>query len=370
MKRTALIAFLVVASLVLASCGQEDDMGAGNPLGDRTWVLTSGSVDGVSLQPIPGHAVTLRVDDGTVAGTAACNHYGGPVFLDGSEVSIGEGEGLARTEMWCEATGVMDLEAAFLDALVRVQQVIASGGGVLLTGDGVELRFEPEPSAVDASLTGTHWTLDTLVDGDSTSTPAASAWIVFTEDGAVSGHDGCNGFGGSYDPVLGFTEIVATLIACDEAIMNQERLMLGVLSGPAHVSIAGDSLTITHPSGKALRLLAVEPDEVAALAGIEWNLEMLVDGEVATAPVAPAFLLFDADGSFTGSSGCNQISGTLDDDLGFGPTTATEMACGEEIMAQEAFVLTVLGQGADLDIDGETLTIRGPAGKNLQYRAG
>lgn len=296
MKRTIVISALVVASVFIASCGEEDDTGAGDQFGDRTWALTSGSVDGTSLHTIPGHPVTLRVEDDTVGGTAACNHYGGAIVVDGSKVAIGEGAGLTRTEMWCETSGVMELEGSFLDALVRVDQVIASGGGLLLVGDGVELRFEPEPATADASLTGTHWVLDTLVDGESVSTPAAPAWIVFAENGAVSGHDGCNGFGGSYDPVLGFTEIVSTLIACDDPTMTQERSMLSVLSGPAQVSVAGDSLTITHPSRKALRFVATEPEEDAPLAGTEWDLEMLIDGDVATTPTAPASLRFDADG--------------------------------------------------------------------------
>ncbi|MCL7926651.1 MAG: META domain-containing protein [marine benthic group bacterium] len=52
--------------------------------------------------------------DGTVAGSAGCNNFNGPVSVDGAGVSIGP---LAATMKMCAAEGVMEQESQFLAAM-------------------------------------------------------------------------------------------------------------------------------------------------------------------------------------------------------------------------------------------------------------
>lgn len=104
-----------------------------------------------------------------------------------------------------------------------------------------------EPSA---SLMGS-WKLTSFGSAGTTS-PAvegSDAELTFSEDGTVAGNSGCNGFGGNYtvegDQVT-FSEIVSTLIACEEPLMAQEAAVLQTLTDTASYKIEGNSLTLTN----------------------------------------------------------------------------------------------------------------------------
>ena len=106
------------------------------------------------------------------------------------------------------------------------------------------------PSGSSASLTGP-WNL-TAYGPSGAPTPAvtdAGAQITFGEDGTVTGSSGCNGFGGKYiveGDQITFSEIVSTLMACDDARMAQEAAVLAVLSATATYTIEGSTLTLTN----------------------------------------------------------------------------------------------------------------------------
>jgi heat shock protein HslJ len=77
----------------------------------------------------------------------------------------------------------------------------------------------------------------------------SEAGLTFNEDGTVAGNSGCNGFGGNYtvegDRVT-FSEIVSTLMACDEPIMSQEEAVLKVMTDSAAYTVEGNTLTLTN----------------------------------------------------------------------------------------------------------------------------
>jgi heat shock protein HslJ len=104
-----------------------------------------------------------------------------------------------------------------------------------------------EPSA---SLIGS-WKLTSFgpVGAPSPAVEGSDAELVFNEDGTVAGNSGCNGFGGNYivegDQVT-FSEIVSTLMACEEPLMSQEESVFQVLTGPATYKIEGNTLTISN----------------------------------------------------------------------------------------------------------------------------
>lgn len=75
------------------------------------------------------------------------------------------------------------------------------------------------------------------------------AGLTFKEDDTVAGHTGCNGFGGNYTvegEQITFSEIVSTLIACEEPLMLQEEAVLKVLTDTATYKIEGNTLTLTN----------------------------------------------------------------------------------------------------------------------------
>jgi len=75
------------------------------------------------------------------------------------------------------------------------------------------------------------------------------AGLTFNGDGTVAGNSGCNGFGGNYtvegDQVT-FSEIVSTLMACEDPRMTQEEAVFKVLTDTATYKIDGNTLTLTN----------------------------------------------------------------------------------------------------------------------------
>lgn len=248
MKTISLAAALLLATFA-ASCGEEQPPGA-DPFGTNTWRLVAATVDGTALVLVDGSPVTLRVDAGQLGGTAACNSYGGPITIVDGVVTIGPD--LVQTEMYCVDDTVMDLEAAYLAALPRVDTVAITGDELSLIGDGVELSFEVVPPEPDAALIGTYWVLDTITEGEVASTPAAAASLVFAADGSVSGSTGCNSLFGSYAADTGFSPLGTTKMACEPPIMEQETLVLEILAPEATLTIEGSLLTIADLEGRTL----------------------------------------------------------------------------------------------------------------------
>ena len=246
MKILTLIPALLL--VLVTACGDEQSPGA-DPFGTTTWELASGSADGTALGLIAGHPITLKVDNGQVGGTSACNSYGGDLTVDGGVVTIGPA---IMTEMYCVDEGVMDLESAYHAILARINRVALEGNDLVLGGTGVELRFTAQPEEPNAALIGTTWTLDTIIEGENASTPAADATLVFAADGGVSGSTGCNGMFGSYSEIDGFGEMGSTKMACEDPIMAQEALVLEILGPDATLTIEGSLLTIADLEGRAL----------------------------------------------------------------------------------------------------------------------
>lgn len=101
-----------------------------------------------------------------------------------------------------------------------------------------------------ASLIGT-WNL-TAYGPSASPTPAvpdSGAQITFNEDETVVGNSGCNGFGGKYTvegDQITFSEIVSTLMACEDARMAQEDAVHKVLTDTATYEIDGNTLTLMN----------------------------------------------------------------------------------------------------------------------------
>ena len=251
MKITMPLLTLLTVSMVAAACANERSVDSQeNPFGTTTWQLRSATVDGAPLGIVDGSPVTFVVDDGQVGGTAACNGYGGSIAVTDGVITIGPG--LNQTEMACLADGVMELEAAFLGALPRVTTALRDGDALILRGAGVEMRFSPQQEQPPTALVGTNWALDTVIDGDTASTPAAPATLVFAGDGTLTGSTGCNQLFGAYDEVTGFGTLGSTKMACKDEVMAQETLVLEILGGRPTVTIDGPVLTIADLEGRAL----------------------------------------------------------------------------------------------------------------------
>jgi heat shock protein HslJ len=269
MKRTLIL--ITLLGLTVAACGDDETVGsegpgepadagdggtAVDPFGDTTWELTSGTVDGEDLVLVDGAPVTLTVTDGQAAGRSACNNYFGELVVDGSSVTPGV---FGSTEMACMEDGVMELEAAYLGAMQTVTGVAVEGEELVLTGEGVELRFAAQPEVPDAELAGTDWTLMSLLSNDAVSSTyleADEATLRIEDDGSASGSTGCNRFTGSFevvDGVLTTDGLGTTRMACAGDVWMQEDHVLAVLQGGPTIEIEGAMLTLMIEDGRGLQ---------------------------------------------------------------------------------------------------------------------
>ncbi len=111
MKRTILFATLLF--LLLSGCT------ADRPAAGERWLLESMTIEGSPIDLSDILPLTLEFSsDSSVGGYSGCNSYFGELtFEDGSAVTPGN---FGSTEMACDRG--MDIEAAFLAALSRVDQ--------------------------------------------------------------------------------------------------------------------------------------------------------------------------------------------------------------------------------------------------------
>lgn len=249
------LAFLTVLALAIPAC-------LGSDFADSvegSWEMTSGTIDGEDIPVLDSHPITINFEDNKVSGTASCNGYGGTFELAGSSITISD---LAMTEMACFPEETMRAEAMFGEAIMRVHTVSVDGG-LTLTGDGVELVFEALEPVPDSELTGVHWVLDGLIEGDAVSTPVAGseAFIELSADGSATGDTGCRPFSGEF--VIDGAEVLMTQLAadgheCEAAFADQDDLFLSVVGDGFRVEIEGDRLTMWSRGNDGLTFTAGE----------------------------------------------------------------------------------------------------------------
>lgn len=106
------------------------------------WLLESGTVIGEPLAPIDGQPITLIIERDAASGFAGCNGYYYPVSLADGLWTWAEGTP-SVTDLSCgdEPTAVIEVEAEYLQGLAMVARYALVDGDLILTGDGVELRF-------------------------------------------------------------------------------------------------------------------------------------------------------------------------------------------------------------------------------------
>jgi heat shock protein HslJ len=231
---------LLVALLALAGCGGA----AAGPdvLGD--WVLVSGVP-----QPA-GVSATLVVEEDRLRGVSFCNHYSGSYTLDGRVVAI---DGLGGTDMGCDPA-VLAAETAFLTALGSADRMARDGSDLVLSGPDGSLRFARQAPVPDRELSGTTWTLDTLVAGEVASSVLGSPTLELAADGTATGSTGCRGFLGTWQVAGDVLTLVVTRdhIGCPDDLGRQDEHVLAVLDAAPRFAIDGDRLTLTAPDARGL----------------------------------------------------------------------------------------------------------------------
>ena len=110
------------------------------------WTLESATIAGGDLEPVADHPISLIIERDSASGFAGCNGYFYPVKLADGAWSWTDGSATI-TELLCvdESGGsrddVMTVEQGYIGALELVAAYSLVGESLVLTGDGVELRY-------------------------------------------------------------------------------------------------------------------------------------------------------------------------------------------------------------------------------------
>ncbi len=230
--------------------------------------------------------------------------------------------------------------------------------------------------AAELPLLGT-WQLTSFLgaNGETVQAVAGSVpFVTFDRAGKVTGSVGCNQFSADYTvsgTQLAIGPAVSTLMYCavPSGVMDQEQRVFEFFPLTAGYTVAGDTLTLLDRSGN--RIMTFNRAAAAAnapLAGPTWRLDGFADNETARSALASpdATLVFSPDGRLSGTTGCNDVSGTYATNgnaLSIGPLAVTERACLDPAAtAQEQEMLAALVAAATYSIRGDRLVISDAAG--------
>lgn len=227
-----------------------------------SWVLVEGTGPDGPLALVEDWPVTMTITEATISGTAACNGYGADVTI-GNDGGFTVGN-LGSEDALCEPSAVMDAESAFLAAIFRVTTVdLAGDGDLVVSGPGVDLRFEPAAAAPQAELVGTAWMLELLIDGDlAIPVEGEPAGLRLDADGTLTGGTGCRDLSGEW--IVDGAEILFTTFAadgeCRPALADQDGQVVAVLGDGFTADIADGRLVLSSQGGIGLVYVAAESD--------------------------------------------------------------------------------------------------------------
>ncbi len=109
-------------------------------------------------------------------------------------------------------------------------------------------------TGAEVDLVGTDWTL-TELEGEK---PLADTTVTanFGDDGSLSGSSACNSYSTTYEvngnKVAVSEEIAATMMMCEEEVMDQEQAYVAALASSATYEIRGNELAIKDAGGNTL----------------------------------------------------------------------------------------------------------------------
>jgi heat shock protein HslJ len=202
--------------------------------------------------------------------------------------------------------------------------------------------------------------------------------LSFTDDGRLVASAGCNSMSGQAevrDGRLVVAELAQTEMGCDPDRHAQDQWLAELLGSRPRFDLVGDELTLTGESA-GIRLqdrVVADPDR--PLHGTRWVVDTVYDGDAASSvPQGAEAHMTLGDGTFGGSTGCNQMGGDAATDEGAGTITfsdviATKIACGADKMSLERAVLSVLDGVVAYEIKADRLTLTHPSGNGLGLHA-
>jgi putative lipoprotein len=318
-------------------------------LAGSTWRLISLGAPGGEAILEQDSEITLKfTGEGAFEGFGGCNTYSGSATAsDDGTITI---SGITSTEMACESDPITAQEIGYLTALENAVQYRVAGDRLMIwMEDGRQMNFMATGAF---ALLHSQWQLTAMGTAGAPSEIAAETVITleFPTAQDVAGYGGCNGYTGTYqadDEHIGFSDVIATLMACeDSVVMDQEIMYFDLLPTMTQYEVGDGQLTLTSEDG--LQQMLFVPSGAYALRRTRWQLSSYTSGGEAQTPLegAPITLEFSTQTDLGGSGGCNDFGGTYtveDDTINFSDLNSTMMACEDEaLMDQEAWFFETL----------------------------
>ncbi|MEM9038377.1 MAG: META domain-containing protein [Actinomycetota bacterium] len=271
----------------------------------------------------------------------------------------------------------MNTHRLFLPATLSLALVLAACGSDADTGADGGANASDDPGATLAPLPSIDdpsggWV---MVSGPSDPIPG---WDVTMEiDGdRISGTAACNGYGGTVeigDGTIAVTELSWTEMGCETEIQQLEQDFLASLSSAAAFSVADDQLELDTPQG-VWAFDRLEPVPTAELVGTTWVLDGYLDGDSVSNEIGmdAAFLELSEDGTFVGATNCRSLSGSWTEtgsEIVF-TDFAADGECPDAVASDlDNRIITVLGDGFRVEVDGALLTATSQGDEGLTFRA-
>ncbi len=207
-----------------------------------------------------------------------------------------------------------------------------------------------------------------LIELNSNPVPSDANIYMIVDSDRLSGNDGCNQFGGSYtldgNSFSVGDELMSTLMACEEPIMQRADEFNKALQDSAQYKITNKQLQLLAKGGKVLAVFEAQNQE---LAGTSWLATFVLTessddaSSLSSVQAVQPTMTFDQDGQLNGNAGCNDYFANYKVDgnkLTISDSGATLKACEDDIMAIETAFLAALNKVASYQITGTSLQLR------------
>jgi heat shock protein HslJ len=208
--------------------------------------------------------------------------------------------------------------------------------------------------------------------------PGTRIRLSFGEEGRrIGANAGCNHIGGDARVENGRLvagDMAMTAMGCDGGRSEQDDWLVKFLTGTPTVRISGAELVLANNTTEIRLLDRTVADPDRPLIGTRWVVESVIDRDTASSipQGAVAQLVLNADGTFTGNTGCNHMGGgavIAAPTIRFAGVFTTKMACEDGRMRLEQSVLGVLHDTVNYEIEADQLRLRDSSGKGLDLRA-
>lgn len=212
------------------------------------------------------------------------------------------------------------------------------------------------------------------VDGNEIPLVSSHPITINFEGDQVNGTASCNGYAGSFQvsgSEISFGNLAMTEMACfPEQVMEAETLFAQGLTMVDTVAVDG-GLTLSG-EGVEMSFEQLEPVPEAELTNTVWVLDGIIANDaISSASGERATLELFSDGSVLGGTGCRLLQGQYT--ISGAEVVLTELSaegdCDPALADQDSHVLTVLGDGFRVEIDGQRLTVWSAGDLGLSYLA-